>query len=120
MKIAVTARGSDLEAEVDPRFGRAPHFVLFDTESRRTSSMDNRQSLNAVQGAGIQAAETISRLGAECLLTGHCGPKAFRTLQAAGIQVCCGAAGTVAEAIAAFQGGTLRPSPAADVDPHWA
>ena len=119
MKIAVSARGPDLEAEVDPRFGRAAQFVLYDTESREATSVDNRQSLNAVQGAGIQAAETVSRLGAQCLLTGHCGPKAFRTLQVAGIEVCCGAAGTVAEAIAAFQAGKLQPTSRADVDPHW-
>ena len=75
--------------------------------------------MNAAQGAGIQAAEAVSRLGAECLITGHCGPKAFRTLQAAGIRVYTGAAGTVGEAIAALQQGRLALAEAADVDGHW-
>jgi predicted Fe-Mo cluster-binding NifX family protein len=120
MKIIVTSTGDGLEAQVDPRFGRAACFLLYDTESKEAHSVDNRQSLNAAQGAGIQAAETISRLGAECLLTGHCGPKAFRALTAAGIRVYTGAEGTVAEAIAAFEQGRLGHASGADVEGHWA
>jgi predicted Fe-Mo cluster-binding NifX family protein len=120
MKIIVTARGDGLEAEVDERFGRAARFVLYDTETRSVQDIDNRQSLNASQGAGIQAAETVSRLGAECLLTGHCGPKAFRTLAAAGIRVYTGAAGTVAQTIDSYLQGRLKQAATADVDGHWA
>ena len=119
MKIVVSASGAGLEAQVDPRFGRAAGFVLFDTQTREVQQVDNQQSLNAAQGAGIQAAESVSRLGAECLITGHCGPKAFRTLQAAGVRVYTGAAGTVGEAIAALQQGRLALAEAADVDGHW-
>jgi predicted Fe-Mo cluster-binding NifX family protein len=119
MQIAVTAKGKGLSAEVDERFGRATCFVVYDTETKKARTVDNAQSVNAAQGAGIQAAETVARQGAQCLLTGHCGPKAFRTLSAAGIRVYNGAAGTVAEAIAAFQQGRLAPASVADVDGHW-
>jgi len=67
----------------------------------------------------VQAAQTAAGLGADCLLTGHCGPKAFRALQAAGMQVYTGAAGTVAEAIAALEQGRLHPASSADVEGHW-
>jgi len=119
MKIAVTSRGEGLSAEVDERFGRAACFVLYDTETKAVRTVDNAQGVNAAQGAGIQAAETVARQGAECLVTGHCGPKAFRTLTAAGIQVYNGAAGTVAQAIAALEQGRLVKAAAADVDSHW-
>jgi predicted Fe-Mo cluster-binding NifX family protein len=119
MKIAVSSKGESLEAEVDPRFGRAACFILYDTETHEARSVDNRQSLNAAQGAGIQAAETVSRLGAECLITGHCGPKAFRTLTAVGIRVYTGAGGTVAETIAAFEQGRLQAAASSDVEGHW-
>jgi len=119
MKIIVSASGEGLEALVDPRFGRAAGFVLFDTQTREARNIGNRQSLNAAQGAGIQAAEAVSRLGAECLITGNCGPKAYRTLQAAGIKVYTGAAGTVGEAIAALEQGRLALAEAADVQGHW-
>lgn len=119
MKIVVSAAGQGLEAQVDPRFGRAAGFVLFDTQTREVRNVDNSQSLSAAQGAGIQAAEAVSRLGAECLITGHCGPKAYRTLQTAGIKVYTGAAGTVGEAIAALEQGRLAAAEAADVEGHW-
>jgi predicted Fe-Mo cluster-binding NifX family protein len=119
MKVVVTAKGEGLEAAVDPRFGRAACFLLFDTRTREIQNVDNSQSLNAAQGAGIQAAQTVCGLGTECLLTGHCGPKAFRALQAAGVRVYTGASGTVGEAIAALEQGRLQPACAADVEGHW-
>jgi predicted Fe-Mo cluster-binding NifX family protein len=119
MKIVVTADGETLDAPVDQRFGRAAKFIVYDSVTKDLQVVDNSQSLNAAQGAGIQAAETISRLGAECLLTGHCGPKAFRALSAAGIRVYSAASGTVAEAIASFEAGRLAQAAGADVDGHW-
>ncbi len=120
MKIVVSSIGGGLESEVDPRFGRAPMFVLVDTDTGETETVDNSAGASAAQGAGIQAAETVSRLGAECLITGHCGPKAFRTLQAAGIKVYTGASGTIAEAIEEFKTGALHLSVGPDVGGHWA
>jgi len=120
MTIAITSQADGLDAPVDERFGRAARFVIFDTETRQARGVGNEQSLNAAQGAGIQAAEAISRLGASCVLTGHCGPKAFRTLSAAGITVYTGAGGSVREAIAAFEEGRLKPCSEPDVAGHWA
>ncbi len=119
MKIAVSAQGETLESVVDPRFGRAPHFVIVDAESGAFEAVNNAQNVNAMQGAGIQAAETIANSGAEVILTGHCGPNAFRTLNAADIKVCVGAEGTVAQAVEAFKSGALKPADDADVDGHW-
>ena len=119
MKITVSAKGEQLDSAVDPRFGRAAQFILYDTETASYETISNEQSLEAAQGAGIKAAETISRLGAQVLITGHCGPKAFRALSAAGVRICSGAGGTVAEAIAAFEVGRLVPASGADVDGHW-
>ena len=119
MKIAITAGGSTLDSPVDQRFGRAPRFILFDTETRTHEPIDNTQALDSAQGAGIQAAETVVRAGAEYLITGHCGPKAFRALSAAGVRICTGAAGSVAEAIAAFESGKLTDAQGADVEGHW-
>ena len=79
MKIALTTSGKSLDAPVDSRFGRAPGFLLYDLETKTFSVVDNELNLNAPQGAGIQAAETIVRSGARALVTGHCGPKAFRS-----------------------------------------
>jgi predicted Fe-Mo cluster-binding NifX family protein len=120
MKVIVTAVGPTLDSPVDMRFGRAATLLLVDTETGAVEAHDNAQNLNAAQGAGIQAAETVSRLGAEAVLTGHCGPKAFRALQAAGIRVVVGARGTAREAVEQFTKGTLKAADAPDVAGHWA
>ena len=119
MKIAVTAQGNGLEASIDPRFGRAAQFVVYDVDTGAIETVDNTQNLQAAQGAGIQAAQNVANLGVECVLTGHCGPKAFRVLQTAGIGVIVGVDGTVGEAVERFKKGELKPTGAADVEGHW-
>jgi predicted Fe-Mo cluster-binding NifX family protein len=118
MKIAVPAQGADLAAQIDARFGRATHFILYDDATRAWEVVDNSVNLELPQGAGIQAATTVKNAGAEVLLSRHCGPKAFRVLQAAGVAVVLGATGTVATALAAYAAGELRPAAQADVEGH--
>lgn len=120
MKVAFTTAGDDLNAPLDRRFGRAPKFILYDLDNKTFDVFDNRQSLNAAQGAGIQSAETVARLGAKALVTGHCGPKAFRVLLAAGIKIFNTDAPTVAEALEQYRTGKLTEAGAADVEGHWA
>ncbi len=119
MKVAVSAVGDTLESAVDPRFGRAARFVIVDTDTGEFCAIDNSENLFAAQGAGIQAAQMISQSDAEFLITGHCGPKAFKALEAAGVKVISGVEGTVAEAIEQLKAGTVQPSNGADVDGHW-
>jgi predicted Fe-Mo cluster-binding NifX family protein len=120
MKVVFTTSGEGLEAPLDSRFGRAPKFVVYDTGSGSFETADNSQNLNAAQGAGIQAAEAVARLGAKAVVTGHCGPKAFRVLSAAGVEVYTTAAATVAEALEQFKSGKLAKAGSADVEGHWA
>jgi len=119
MKIAVSAAGTDKEAQVDPRFGRAHSFMIYDSDSGEWQSVENSPNLNAVQGAGIQTAEMLARRGVEAVLTGHCGPKAFRVLNAAGIKVYTGSTGTVSQALAAYNDGRLEAASGPDVEGHW-
>ena len=120
MKVAVTSKGPTLDDEVDPRFGRAQVFLVVDTDTGEFKVVDNRQNLEAAQGAGIQAARIVAEHGAEVVITGHCGPNAFRTLSAAGIKVAIGAEGSVGEAVEKFKKGELKPVDDADVEGHWA
>ena len=119
MKIALTTSGKDLKAPLDHRFGRAPKFLVYDLEAKTFEVVDNDQNLNAAQGAGIQSAQNIARLGAKALVTGHCGPKAFRVLQAAKIKIYNTTASTVSEAINDYRNGKLTEAASADVEGHW-
>lgn len=116
MKILVTSLGESLESPIDQRFGRARYFVLFDLETGEWSAHDNKQNLEAAQGAGIQAGQHVVDLGAEAVITGHCGPKAFKTLLVADIDIYQEASGSVQEAIDAFKTGKLTKSDQADVE----
>jgi predicted Fe-Mo cluster-binding NifX family protein len=119
MKIAVTAQGTDINADVDPRFGRSRYFIVVDTDNQEVSAVDNEVNLNATQGAGIQAGKKVVELGVQAVITGHVGPKAFATLQAGNIDIYNGATGTVADAIEQFNGGKLQKAQNADVKGHW-
>jgi predicted Fe-Mo cluster-binding NifX family protein len=119
MIIAVTAQGRDPKGEIDPRFGRAKHFLLVDSHTMRFEVVENQQNLNLPQGAGIQAAQIVTNHRADVVLTGNCGPKAFKTLEAAGIKVVVGVSGRIEDAIQAYLQGDLRPAAAANVEGHW-
>lgn len=119
MKIVFTTTGDGLDAPLDPRFGRASRFLVYDLDDDTFTVVDNAVNLNAAQGAGIQSAETVARTGAKAVVTGHCGPKAFRVLSAAGIRIYPAPEGTVAQALAAYRAGSLPEAASADVDGHW-
>ncbi len=118
MKICVTASGEGLDAAVDSRFARAPFMVVVDEDSGEVESLPN-PAVEAGHGAGIQAAQIVSRLGAGVVLTAHCGPKAFDVLDAAGIEVFGAGDGTVAEAVDAWKSGRLERLRSADSQAGW-
>ena len=119
MKVVATAQGMDLSSQVDPRFGRAKYFLLVDSDSGEITASVNNQNVNAAQGAGIQAAQNVLNLGAEAVITGNVGPKAFATLRAGGAAIYIGANGTVAEALEKFKAGELESAAKANVEGHW-
>ena len=119
MKIAVTSKGADLDSEVDPRFGRAAYILIVDSENFEFEVVDNKENANALKGAGIQAASMLSDRGAEILLTGFCGPNAFRALNAARIGVANDAGGSVRDAVKVYLDGKLPLLDKANVEGHW-
>lgn len=104
--IAVTSEGPQMDSTVDPRFGRAAGFVVVNLADMTTTYIDNGGSQAMTQGAGIQAAENVSKAGAHYLLSGFVGPKAFQALSAAGIKVIQDVEGmTVGQAVEKFRSG---------------
>ncbi len=120
MKLVISSTGVSLADPLDTRFGRAQYFLLVETESGLVTAHENSQNLNAAQGAGIQAAETVVRLGAEAVLSGNVGPKAFRALSAGGVKVFLAPGGTGATVLERFKKGELKETKEANVEGHWA
>ena len=109
MKIAITSHGENMDAAIDSRFGRAEYFIIFDQDSNTWECQPNTQSLEATHGAGIQAAQNILKAGASAVITGYAGPKAFKVLAVGHVDIYSVGtmAGTVQEALEAFNAGTL-------------
>ena len=104
---------------MDPRFGRAAYILIVDTRTDALEVLDNSENVNAFKGAGIQAAVMVSDLGANVLLTGYCGPNAFKTLNAAGIKVANDVSGTVRDALDAYHAGTVTFADSANAEAAW-
>lgn len=119
MRIAVTVERADLDAPVEPRFGRAPYFLVVDSDTMAWEAVENRQSLDLPQGAGIQAAQNLLTRSPKVVLTGNCGPKAFRVLQAGAVEVCVGVKGTAREAVKGYLEGLYVPAQGPNVEGHW-
>jgi predicted Fe-Mo cluster-binding NifX family protein len=119
MKIAFSTSGNTLESLLDTRFGRCSQFLILDTETKDYEILENTQNLNSVQGAGIQSAQTVLKTGAEALVTGHCGPKAFKVLHAAGIAIYLAENRPIHDLAEAFAAGKLALLTDADVEGHW-
>ena len=118
MKVVITASTPDLSSPVDPRFGRCAYFLVVDTESMKFETQENPH-VSSPSGAGIQSAQFIADKGAKALLTGSCGPNAFQTLQAAGVEVIVGVTGTVQEAIQQFKSSRLKSAVQPNVPSHF-
>ena len=118
MKIAISANGQNLDAEVDPRFGRCQYFIIADTETEEFEALDN-SSATAAGGAGISAAQMIVKKGVEAVLTGNCGSNAHQVLSPAGIKVITGVSGKIKDAIAEYKLGTYTAAQQANVPDHF-
>jgi predicted Fe-Mo cluster-binding NifX family protein len=117
MKICVSATADNLEAQLDPRFGRCLYLIVVDSETMQFEAIPN-MAAGASGGAGIQAAQTIADKGVKVVITGNVGPNAFRALSAAGIEIVTGASGTVKEVVEKFKKGELGKTDAPTVGEH--
>ena len=118
MKIAVSAIGPALDAEIDPRFGRCRYFVIVNPDTKEFESLEN-SSATAGGGAGISAAQSITGKGIEVVLTGNCGPNAYQVLSGAGIKVITGVTGKVKDAVEDYKSGRLKVSSQPNVKAHF-
>ena len=117
-KICITAQGNNLDAQIDPRFGRCQYFIIVNPATLEFEVIEN-VNIGATGGAGIQSAQLVVSKGAEVILTGNVGPNAFRTLQAAGLKIITGMMGSVKDAIERYKRGEITPIASATVPGHF-
>jgi predicted Fe-Mo cluster-binding NifX family protein len=117
MKVGVSAVDSTLDAEIDPRFGRCPYFVIIDSDTMEFEAIENSDSF-ASSGAGITAAQLIAAKGVDVLITGNCGPNAYQVFTASNIKVITGVSGKVREAVQDYVSGKLQAVSQPNVAAH--
>ena len=120
MKIAICAQAENTQTTVDPRFGRAAYFAVFDDAANQWDFIPNSQNLQTAQGAGTQSAQIVIDAEADVLLASNVGPKAMAALKANGVEVFkVDAAATLEQALIDYTGEKLIPMQQANVEGHW-
>ncbi len=109
MKIAFTAKGTEWDSKMDPRFGRTEYLLIHDTDKNELDYFDNKAVENVAHGAGPQTAQRLFEFNPDVLITGN-GPggNAAAVLGKAKIKIFIGAGEmTVREAYQAYRNGQL-------------
>jgi predicted Fe-Mo cluster-binding NifX family protein len=118
MKICVSSSGTNLESQIDPRFGRCPYFIIVDSDTMKFEALSN-SNISAMHGAGIGAAQMVANKGVKVVITGNVGPNAYQVLSNTGIKIITGVMGIVKDAIEKFKSGQLESSPQPSVPSHF-
>lgn len=106
MKIAIPV--DENKTDVCVSFGRAPYFMVCDTETGASELLEN-PAAEAQGGAGVKAAQFVVDVGADTLVTVRCGENAAQAMQAAEIKIYKSEGSSAAENAAACKEGKLAP-----------
>lgn len=106
MKIAMPVEEKSMGTSICASFGRTPYFIIYDTETKESTYLDNSGAAST-GGAGIKAAQILADHGVEALLTPRCGENAAEVLKAADIEIYKTISTSAEENIHAFIAGTL-------------
>ncbi len=111
MNIMLSTQGKTLNSPVNPRFGRSPFFIQFNTDTDEWAAYENpAQSQSG--GAGVAAAQFLIDHDTSVAISGRFGPNAHSALTAAGIQMLSFSdeGQTAQDVIDAYQQGRLTPA----------
>lgn len=86
MKIAIPVNNNSIESGVSESFGRAPYFLIYDTESNESAFLENSAAASQ-GGAGIVAAQALVDSNIDTLITPRCGENAADVFNIAKIKI---------------------------------
>jgi predicted Fe-Mo cluster-binding NifX family protein len=101
LKIAVSAEGPDLKANVGHRLGLSPYLLMGDPASGEFETV--RTPFDTRSGGGMQVVALIISKKCDVLLTGYCGPLAESYLSHHGVKVITGLRGSVEEILGQYK-----------------
>ncbi len=109
MKIVFTAKGTNWDSPMDPRFGRMDMLVTYDEEKEELVAVPNSEMETMAHGAGLQTAKKVLEVNPNIIITGN-GPgrKALEILHRSDIKIYVGAGDmNIKEAYEAFKADAL-------------
>ncbi len=95
-----------IDTDVCVSFGRAPHFLFYNTATKETYFLDN-EAVASQGGAGIRAAQVIADHGVNALITPRCGANAEEVLRKAEVFIYRSVPGTAKQNIEALENNQL-------------
>lgn len=107
MKVAIPVNDQSITSGVCQSFGRAPYFMMYDTESKKEEFLENAAAASR-GGAGIKAAQFIVDQKVDAVLTPRCGQNAADVLEEADIKLYQTKGESIQENIDAFVGNKLE------------
>ena len=119
MLIAFSTDGKNPDARIHQRFGRAPGFLIVDTETEEFDYLSNSDNLSRPGGAGIQTSKLLADRGVKAVVSGNIGPSAHGTLSQAGIDIYSGVEGKISDILKKFKEESLKRTEAPNVRKHW-
>jgi predicted Fe-Mo cluster-binding NifX family protein len=108
MKIAVSAKGKNVESEVSDVFGRSSYFIIAETKDQKiekTEAIKNK-STDQMSGAGVSTAQLMAEKNVDAVITGNVGPRALDVLKQFNIEVYFGS-GAIKKVLQKFIDGKL-------------
>ena len=108
MKICISATDNNLDAALDPRFGRAMYFLIVDDKGKLIKAVKNT-GVQAIRGAGVTAAQIVAKEKVKVVITGNIGPNASMVLGSSKIKIFFGnSAMNVRDVFQEYQKGKLQ------------
>ena len=103
-RVAIAANGGDLAAQLAPRFGTAPYFIVIDLTTGRFVAIQNTATARSF---ATTAAQQIANEGAKAAIAGAFGSGAYSTLMGLGIVPFVASPGKVSEVLEKYNKGML-------------
>lgn len=107
MIIAIPVNESSFEGGICANFGRAPYFLIHDSETGTNQFLEN-EAVKSRDGAGVRASQAIADAGTQVLLTPRCGGNAAFILQTAKIDIFLTKGDSIKDNLTAFARGELQ------------
>lgn len=108
MIIGIPVDKNSMDGNVNSHFGRTDFFLIYDTEDKKSTFVENTAA-NSAGGAGIKAAQVLVDNKVDAIISPRLGQNAAEVVNAQNIKLYQSIDGTIEENIKALEDNKLSP-----------